>query len=46
MHVVVSVTERAGYLARIRNMARQVAKLFVAEQNLGYPLLDPEVAQN
>ena len=42
----VSVTERAGYLARIRNMARQVAKLFVAErENLGYPLLDPEVAQ-
>lgn len=42
----VSVTERAGYLARIRNMARQVAKLFVTErENLGYPLLDPEVAQ-
>lgn len=28
----VSVTERAGYLARIRNMARQVAKLFVEER--------------
>lgn len=36
----VSVTERAGYLARIRNMAREVAKLFVEERKkLGYPLL-------
>lgn len=37
----VSVTERAGYIARIRNLARQVAKTFVAERRkLGYPLLD------
>jgi glycyl-tRNA synthetase alpha subunit len=36
----VSVTERAGYLARIRNMARSVAKIFVAErEKLGFPLL-------
>lgn len=28
----VSVTERAGYLARIRNMAKDVAKAFVAER--------------
>ena len=42
----VSVTERAGYLARIRNLARQVAKLFVAErEKLGYPLLAPEEAE-
>ena len=27
----VSVTERAGYIARIRNLARVVAKTFVAE---------------
>lgn len=36
----VSVTERAGYLSRIRRMARSVAKRFVAErEKLGYPLL-------
>lgn len=36
----VSVTERAGYLSRIRNMARQLAKKFVAErEKLGFPLL-------
>ena len=39
----VSVTERAGYLARIRNMARSVAKIFVAErEKLGFPLLNQE----
>lgn len=36
----VSVTERAGYLSRIRNMAKDVAKIFVAErERLGFPLL-------
>lgn len=36
----VSVTERAGYLSRIRNMAKSVAKVFVAERKkLGYPLI-------
>ena len=36
----VSVTERAGYLARIRNMAREIAKSFVEErEKLGFPLL-------
>lgn len=36
----VSVTERAGYLARIRNMARSIAKAFVIErEKLGFPLL-------
>ncbi|KRN93184.1 glycine--tRNA ligase subunit alpha [Pediococcus stilesii] len=36
----VSVTERAGFLSRIRNMARKVAKAFVEErEKLGYPLL-------
>lgn len=39
----VSVTERAGYLARIRNMARSVAKIFVAErEKLGFPLLNKD----
>jgi glycyl-tRNA synthetase alpha chain len=36
----VSVTERAGYLARIRNLAKSIAKAFVAERKkLGFPLL-------
>ena len=39
----VSVTERAGYLSRIRNMAKSVAKVFVAEgKKLGYPLIKDE----
>lgn len=39
----VSVTERAGYLARIRNMAKSVAKVFVQERKkLGYPLIKDE----
>ncbi|AUJ29874.1 glycine--tRNA ligase subunit alpha [Liquorilactobacillus hordei] len=39
----VSVTERAGYLARIRNMAKDVAKAFVAERKkLGFPLIKDE----
>jgi glycyl-tRNA synthetase alpha chain len=37
---VISVTERTGYIARIRNMARQVAQLYVEQrEKLGYPLL-------
>ncbi|MDR0691060.1 MAG: glycine--tRNA ligase subunit alpha [Streptococcaceae bacterium] len=37
----VSVTERAKFLARIRNMAKAVARIFVEERKkLGYPLLD------
>lgn len=40
---VVSVTERAGYLSRIRKMARQVAKSFVAERKkYGFPLIKDE----
>ncbi|MGX7092612.1 glycine--tRNA ligase subunit alpha [Hutsoniella sourekii] len=40
---VISVSDRAGYLARIRKMARGVASQFVAErQALGYPLLHDE----
>ncbi|WP_057875686.1 glycine--tRNA ligase subunit alpha [Liquorilactobacillus aquaticus] len=43
----VSVTERAGYLARIRNMAKSVAKVFVAERKkLGFPLLKDEKLRN
>ncbi|HBL2294731.1 TPA: glycine--tRNA ligase subunit alpha [Enterococcus faecium] len=41
----VSVTERAGYLSSIRNMARAVAKIFVAErEKLGFPLLNKNTA--
>ncbi len=39
----VYVHERAGYLSRIRNMARMVARAFVAERKkLGYPLIKDE----
>ncbi len=39
----VSVTERAGYLARIRNLAKSIAKAFVAERKkLGFPLIKDE----
>ncbi|OAQ02293.1 glycine--tRNA ligase subunit alpha [Ligilactobacillus aviarius] len=39
----VSVTERAGYLARIRNMAKAIAKGFVEERKkLGFPLIKDE----
>ncbi|MCH4123285.1 MAG: glycine--tRNA ligase subunit alpha [Levilactobacillus sp.] len=39
----VSVTERAGYLSRIRNMARAVARAFVAERKKrGFPLVKDE----
>lgn len=44
-HGSVSVTERAGYLHRIRSMAREVAKTFIIERKkLGFPLLkDPDL---
>ncbi len=42
----VSVTERAGYLSRIRNMAKDVAKIFVAErERLGFPLLKEKTTE-
>jgi glycyl-tRNA synthetase alpha chain len=35
-----SVRERAAYIGRVRNLARQVARAFVAQREaLGYPLL-------
>ncbi|MGO3170061.1 MAG: glycine--tRNA ligase subunit alpha [Bavariicoccus seileri] len=37
---VISATDRAAYLKRIRNMAKSIAKAFVAERKeLGFPLL-------
>lgn len=42
---VISQSDRAGYLGRIRNMARSVAKAFVEERkSLGFPLLKEEKA--
>ncbi len=36
----ISVTERTGYIGRIRNIARECAKAYVAQrESLGYPLL-------
>ncbi|MDQ0416264.1 glycyl-tRNA synthetase alpha chain [Croceifilum oryzae] len=37
---VISVTERAGYIGRVRNMARRCAKAFIEErEKLEFPLL-------
>ncbi|MHB1420165.1 MAG: glycine--tRNA ligase subunit alpha [Bacillota bacterium] len=40
----ISVTERTGYIGRVRNLARTCAQAYVAQrERLGYPLLkDPE----
>jgi glycyl-tRNA synthetase alpha chain len=36
----ISVTERTGYIARVRNLARQVAQTYVkTREELGFPLL-------
>lgn len=40
---VISVTERTGYIGKIRNLARAIAKQYVAErERLGFPLLKEE----
>ncbi|PZD72069.1 Glycine--tRNA ligase alpha subunit [Acaryochloris thomasi RCC1774] len=42
---VISVTERTRYIARIRQLARQVAQLYVQQREaLGFPLLGKAVA--
>ena len=39
----ISVTERAAYIGRIRNLARMVATAYVASREaLGFPMLPPE----
>jgi glycyl-tRNA synthetase alpha chain len=39
-----SVQERASYIGRVRNLARQVARAYLAQREaLGYPLLPQEV---
>lgn len=40
---VISVTERTGYISRIRNLARNISKAYVAErERLGFPMLKKE----
>ncbi len=40
---VISVTERTGYISRIRNLARTIAKAYVTErERLGFPMLKKE----
>ena len=40
----ISVSERAGYIARVRNLARRVAQAYVAQrEELGHPMLLSEV---
>lgn len=44
---VISVTERTGYIARVRNLARTIAKAYVAErERLGFPMLKKEENNN
>ena len=39
----ISVSDRAGYLARVRKMAREIAQQFIAErEKLGFPILNEE----
>jgi len=39
----ISVTERTGYIARVRNLARTVAREYLEQrERLGYPLLKDE----
>lgn len=40
---VISVTQRTGYISRVRNLARKVAKKYVSErEKLGFPMLQKE----
>ncbi|KHE72844.1 glycine--tRNA ligase subunit alpha [Halobacillus sp. BBL2006] len=40
---VISVTERTGYISRVRNLARKIAKTYVEErERLGFPMLQSE----
>jgi glycyl-tRNA synthetase alpha chain len=43
----ISVTERAAYIGRLRNLARNVAGAYVeAREALGFPMLPPEYRRN
>ncbi|PBB06858.1 MULTISPECIES: glycine--tRNA ligase subunit alpha [Salimicrobium] len=40
---VISVTERTGYIGRVRNLARKIAKAYVEKrEELGFPMLKEE----
>ena len=42
----ISVTERAAYIGRIRNLARSVAQSYLdSRARLGFPMADPAIAQ-
>jgi glycyl-tRNA synthetase alpha chain len=42
---VISVTERTRYIARVRNLARQIAQLYLKQrEELGFPLLKAQSA--
>jgi len=44
---VISVTERTGYIGRVRKLARQAAKSYIEErEKLNYPLLKKEVNEH
>lgn len=37
----ISITERTGYIAKVRNLASKIAKLYaIQREELGYPMLD------
>lgn len=41
----ISVTERTGYIARVRNLARACGEAYLEQREaMGFPLLDPDVA--
>lgn len=43
---VISVTERTRYITQIRNLARQVAQLYLQQrESMGFPLIKKEVAE-
>lgn len=43
----ISVTERTGYIVRVRALARQAAQAYLAErERLGFPMLNREVKQS
>src|SRR5699024_2085174 len=40
---VISVTERTGYISRVRHLAREIAKIYVEQRKkLGFPMLKKE----
>ena len=42
----ISVTERTGYIARVRNLARLAATSYVkSREDLGFPLLKEKAAE-